>query len=186
MRFRRHYYLLLIVLLFSLALAACGGEEPVPTEVEEVIPTEKPESEEILGPDDSSGDSDTSSDPVIAGNTQVTEIEQIVGTWIAPAYPGNFVLTVFPDGKLSVATSLADLERGSTNSWDLTIEGGQITATNFALCLGDIGSYIGEVDPTGNLRFVSIIDACEARLRMMDRSLPGRLHEYKLVFRPVE
>jgi hypothetical protein len=116
----------------------------------------------------------------------VTELEQIVGTWIAPAYPGNYVLTVFPDGKLSVATSLEALEAGSTNSWNLTIEDGQITATDFALCWGDVGIYIAEISEEGNLRFLSVFDACDARVRQMDRSLPGRLNPYILIFRPVQ
>jgi hypothetical protein len=170
---------LLVPLLLILVLTACGGEEPLPTEVVEVVPSAVPDSEVDQQPTNSSGDA-------IQANLQITEIDQIVGTWIAPAYPGNFVLTIFPDGKLSVATSLADLERGSTDSWNLVIENGQITATDFALCLGDIGTYIAEIDPAGNLRFVSIIDGCDARLRKMDRSLPGRLVEYKLVYRPVK
>ena len=171
--------MLLILIILILALTACGGEEAAPTQVEEVVvvePTEVEQSEVSTG---------SSEEPVPAANI-VTDIEQIVGTWIAPAYPGNFVLTVFPDGKLSVATSLEDLERGSTDSWDLEISDGQITATGYALCLYDTGTYVAEIDSTGNLKFVSLIDGCDARLRKMDRSLPGRLHEYKLVYRPVE
>ena len=170
-------YPLLIILVVSLILSACGGEEPAPTQVEEPVATEQPVVE---------GASASSSEQPETGNIQVTTIDQIVGTWIALAYPGNFVLTVFPDGKLSVATSLEDLERGSTDSWDLAIEDGQITATGFALCLGDTGSYIAEINKEGNLRFISIIDGCDARLRKMDRSLPDRVHEYILIYRPVE
>ena len=170
---------ILIVLLFSLALTACGGEEPTPTQIEESVVVEPTQVEEIQNPSNASGQP-------VTGINQVTEIEQIVGTWIAPAYPGNFVLTISPDGKLSVATSLEDLERGSTDTWYLNIENGQIAATRFAFCMGDTGSYLAEIDKEGNLRFLTIIDACTARLRKMDRSLPGRLHEYKLIFRPVE
>jgi hypothetical protein len=166
-------------LLIILVLTACAGEEPLPTEVVNIVPTEPTESEDIQGPTSSSGNA-------VTGKIQVTEIDQIEGTWIAPAYPGNFVLTVFPDGKLSVATSLVDLERGSTDSWNLTIEDGQIYATDYALCLGELGSYIGEIDNEGNLRFISLIDSCDARIRKMDRSLPGRLNPYFLVYRPVE
>ena len=179
MKYRLFIISILIILAFSLALTACGGEEPTQTQVEESVIVEQTESEEIQLPTSSSGQP-------VTGNIQITEIGQIVGTWIAPAYPGNFVLTIFQDGKLSVATSLVDLERGSTDTWYLNIENGQITATGFALCLGDTGSYIADIDSEGNLRFVSIIDACDARLRKMDRSLPGRLHEYKLIYRPVE
>ena len=161
-----------LIMILSLALAACGSAEPTLADVEE------PLLEETESP------SAVSDDPQPV-KTQVTNIDQIVGTWIAPAYPGNFVLTVFSDGKLSVATSLEDLEAGSTDSWNLIIEDGQISASDFALCLGDIGTYIAEIDKNGNLRFISIIDACDARLRKMDRSLPGRLHEYILIFRPV-
>ncbi len=179
MNYRFLRILLLILLLSGLMLSACGGEEPAPTQVEEVEVIEQP----VIVEDQ---DPTSSSEQPLSGNTQVTEIEQIVGTWIAPAYPGNFVLTVFPDGLLRVATSLVDLERGSTDSWYLTIEGGQISATEYALCMGDTGSYIAEIDPLGNLRFVSIIDGCDARIRKMDRSLPGRLQEYKLIYRPVK
>lgn len=173
MKFKNLLIPILVVMILSLALAGCGGTEPTQSEVEEppVVETESA----AASPEDPQ--------PV---KTQVTNIDQIVGTWIAPAYPGNFVLTVFPDGKLSVATSLEDLEAGSTDSWNLVIDDGQISASDFALCLGDIGTYIAEIDKDGNLRFVSIIDACDARLRKMDRSLPGRLHEYILIFRPVE
>lgn len=177
MKYRLYYVSFLIILVFSLALSACGGEEPTPAQVEE------PEATDPIGAEVESG---SSSEQPVAQSTQVTAIEQIVGTWIAPAYPGNFVLTVFPDGKLSVATSLEDLERGSTDSWYLTIEDGQISATGFALCPGDTGSYIAEIDKEGNLRFISIIDACDSRLRKMDRSLPGRLVEYILIYRPVQ
>ena len=173
------YRLLFIPLFLILVLTACGGEEPAPTQVEEVVVVEPTKVEEM---DPATG----SSDVQISGNIIVSEIEQIVGTWIAPAYPGNFVLTVFPDGKLSVATSLEDLERGSTDSWDLELSDDHITATGYALCLYDIGSYIAEIDSEGNLRFISLIDGCDARLRKMDRSLPGRLHQYKLIYRPVE
>jgi hypothetical protein len=162
-----------LIMILSLALAGCGGTEPTQAVVEE------PPLEESESPP-------AASEAPQPAKTQVTSIDQIVGTWIAPAYPGNFVLTVFPDGKLSVATSLEDLQAGSTDSWNLVIEDGQISASDFALCLGDIGTYIAEIDKDGNLRFVSIIDACDARLRKMDRSLPGRLNEYILIFRPVE
>ena len=170
---------IIIVLLFSLALTACGGEEPAPMEIEPSVVVEPTEVEEIQDPSTSTGQP-------VTGINQITEIEQIVGTWIAPAYPGNFVLTIFSDGKLSVATSLEDLERGSTDTWYLSIENGQISATRFAFCMGDTGSYLAEIDNDGNLRFLTIIDACTARLRKMDRSLPGRLHDYKLIFRPVD
>ena len=177
MKGRLSYVPLLITLVLCLALSACGAEEP--TLVPEVEPTtaDQPQPEAV---------EENSSPAVESTSTRVTQIAQIEGTWIAPAYPGNFVLTVFPDGKLSVATSLEDLERGSTDSWNLTIEDGQITATGYALCLGDTGSYIAEIDEEGNLRFVSIIDACDARLRKMHRSLPGRLHEYILIYHPVQ
>lgn len=179
MKYRNYLIPLLILLMFSLTLNACGGGEPIPTQVEEPLSPEPTEVENNPIPTNSS-------EQIPTGNTQVTEIGQIEGTWIAPAYPGNFVLTVFPDGLLRVATSLEDLERGSTDSWYLTFVDGQISATDYALCLGDIGSYFAEIDQDGNLRFVSIIDGCDARIRKMDRSLPGRLHEYKLIYRPVE
>jgi len=176
-KFRSFIFPLLLLLALGLILSGCGGEEPAQAPVDEAAESVVPEVEEV--PQGSSGEPD-------AGNTQVTEIAQIVGTWIAPAYPGNFVLTVFPDGKLSVATSLEDLEAGSTDSWTLIVEDGQITASDYALCLGDIGTYVGELNKEGNLRFISIIDPCDARLRKMDRSLPGRLNEYILIYRPVE
>lgn len=176
MKYRVLHMTILIVLALSLFLTACGGEEPTPTQAEEPLVTAQT----------AAGDP-TAISSVQTGSqkTQVMELEQIVGTWIAPAYPGNFVLTVFPDGVLRVATSLEDLERGSTDSWNLTIEEGQIVAEGFALCPGDVGTYIGEIDKDGNLRFISLIDACDSRMRKMDRSLPGRLNEYILIYRPV-
>lgn len=176
MKFRWFIIPLFLIMILSLALAGCGTAEPTQTGVEET-PAEEIEANE---------DSSSAVDEPQPVKTPVTNIEQIVGTWIAPAYPGNFVLTIFPDGRLSVATSLEDLQAGSTDSWNLVIEDGQITASGFALCLGDVGTYLAEIDKDGNLRFISIIDACDARLRKMDRSLPGRLNEYILIFRPVD
>lgn len=124
--------------------------------------------------------------PAKFADTQVTTLDQIVGTWIAAADLGNFVMTIYPDGKLSIATSLVDLEQGSTDSWNLTIEDGQIFATGFALCLGDTGSYLAVIHKEGTLKFTSIIDACDSRLRKMDRSLPGRLNPYNLIYHRVE
>ena len=122
------YRMLFITFLIILALAACGGEEPASTQVEEVVAVEPTQAVEMSEPSDSS-------EGPVSENIIVTELDQIIGTWIAPAYPGNFVLTIFPDGKLSVATSLEDLERGSTDSWDLEFSDGQITTTGYALCL---------------------------------------------------
>ena len=175
------FWAVALILVAVVVLTGCIGNQPPATEmVEEPVSTTVEEVEEVNEEPIIEEDGNASS------KTTVTEIEQIVGTWIAPAYPGNFVLTIFPTGKLSVATSLEDLEKGSTDSWNLVLEDGQITATDFALCLGDVGTYVAEIDKEGNLRFISVIDACDARIRKMDRSLPGRLNPYSLIYRPVE
>ena len=162
----------LLILVVCLPLIACSGagspeEVSTATDIPEIV------------------DEPTAA-PAELANTPVTTIDQIVGTWIATADLGNFMMTIFPDGKLSIATSLVDLEQGSTDSWNLTIEDGQISATGYALCLGDTGAYLGVIDEEGNLKFTSIIDACDARLRKMDRSLPGRLNPYNLIYHRVE
>ena len=163
---------LLLILVVCLPLIACsGGGSPEQVSTETNIP-------EIIA--------EPTAAPAESANTSVTTIDQIVGTWIAAADLGNFVMTIFPDGKLSIATSLVDLEQGSTDSWMLTIEDGQISATGYALCLGDTGSYLAVINEEGTLKFTSIIDACDARLRKMDRSLPGRLNPYNLVYHRVE
>lgn len=172
--------MMITIILSSLALVGCGGSEAPETGavVEAVVPANEDSTEESV--------SDPSADaPAITGTT-VTSLKEIEGTWIAAAYPGNFVLTIFPDGSLSVATSLEDLREGSTDTWQLTMEEGEITATDFALCLGDVGSYVATLREDGTMRFTSIIDPCDARLRKMDRSLPGRLNEYILIYYPVE
>ncbi len=164
------------LMLLSVFFTGCGGTGPLDEMNESQVPGNQPAEGEV-----SSG---LSAD-LPSGKT-VTDLKQIEGTWIAPAYPGNFVLTIFPDGKLSVATSLEDLQAGSTDTWQLALEDGEITATGYALCLGDVGSYIATLNEDGTLRFTSIIDPCDARLRKMDRSLPGRLNEYILIYHPVE
>ena len=173
--------LILVIFILAAIMTGCsGGQQPTPEPEVTAAPVSTSAEEVAVDPGNQGGEVPLSS------STTVTEIDQIVGTWIAPAYPGNFVLTVFPEGKLSVATSLEDLEAGSTNSWNLVIEDGQITASDYALCWGDVGLYIGEISAEGNLRFISVVDACNDRLRMMDRSLPGRLNPYILIYRPVQ
>jgi hypothetical protein len=170
--------IILIALLLSvLLLAGCGTAE-----------TQAPESAapETASTGDEEAESSFADEAVLPSGDIVTDLKQIEGTWIAPAYPGNFVLTIFPDGTLSVATSLEDLEAGSTDSWQLTMEDGEITATDYALCLGETGSYVATLKDDGTLRFTSIFEPCEPRLRKMDRSLPGRLNEYILVYNPVK
>jgi len=163
---------LLLILFVCLPLIACsGGGSPEGVSTETNIP------EIAIEP---------TTAPVESANTPVAALDQLVGTWIAAADLGNFVMTIYPDGKLSIASSLVDLEQGSTDSWKLTIEDGQIYATGFALCLGDTGSYLAEIHEGGTLKFTSIIDACDSRLRKMDRSLPGRLNPYNLLYHRVE
>ncbi len=164
--------IILAVTVICLPLIACsGGGSPEGVSTETNIPEITPE---------------PTTAPVESANTPVVALDQIVGTWIAAADLGNFVMTIYPDGKLSIAPSLVDLEQGSTDSWKLTIEDGQIFATGFALCLGDTGSYLAVIRENGTLKFTSIIDACDSRLRKMDRSLPGRLNPYNLIYHRVE
>ena len=171
--------IILVILFLAAVMAGCNeSQQPTPEATEVPVAA----TEVVVEPEPADQDGETS----LSSSTTITEIDQSVGTWIAPAYPGNFVLTVNPDGKLSVATAVADLQAGSTNSWNLVVEDGQITATDFALCWGDVGLYIAEINADGNLRFISVFDACDFRVRTMDRSLPGRLNPYILIYRPVE
>jgi len=124
--------------------------------------------------------------PAASDILYVSDINEIVGTWIASADLGIFVVVVSPDGMFRVATSSEDLEKGSTDSWMLTFEDDQITATDYALCLGDTGYYLAEIKPDGTLKFVTISDPCSGRIRKMDRSLPGRLTPYDLIFHLVD
>lgn len=189
-------FALTIIIAFCLGLTGCALLEPAAVESTEEaeVPTvevvEDPDTDENLDGDSgegSDGEVPSAGDQefVSPAGTIVTDISQIEGTWIAAAYPGNFVLTISSDGTLSVATSLEDLESGSTDTWQLTIEDGQITASGFALCPGEVGLYIGTIKYNDLLRFTSVVDPCEPRLRKMDRSLPGRLREYFLLYYPV-
>jgi hypothetical protein len=169
--------LFVALLIPGLLLAGCGAAE---------TPAPESAASETASTSDEEAESSFANEAVLPSGDIVTDLNQIEGTWIAPAYPGNFVLTIFPDGTLSVATSLEDLKAGSTDSWQLTMEDGEITATDYALCLGEIGSYVATLKDDGTLRFTSIFEPCEPRLRKMDRSLPGRLNEYILVYNPVK
>lgn len=178
MKLYRIMIISLMIAAAGLALSGCGGaEEPAAAPVVE---------SGASTPSVITAESAPAATKTPLTGTTVTDLKQIEGTWIAAAYPGNFVLTIFPDGKLSVATSLEDLKAGATDTWQLVMEDGEITASGFALCLGDVGSYVATLKADGTLRFTSIIDPCDARLRKMDRSLPGRLNEYILIYYPVD
>jgi len=165
--------IILAIIVFCLPLFACTGNgSPEPAEPAES--TEIDQSEEVIEP--------ASAESVESDILYVSDIDDIVGTWVASADLGIFVAIVTPDGMFRVATSSEDLERGSTDSWLLTFEDGQITATDYALCLGDTGQYLAEIKPDGTLKFVTISDPCSGRIRKMDRSLPGRLTPYDLIF----
>ena len=170
--------IILVVLVFCLPLFACSGnsspEAAAPagsTEIDQPQVTAEPTSEL----EDSSSE-----------RTAVNNVDQIVGTWIAAADLGNFVAVISPDGMFRVASSSEELEKGSTDSWKLTFEDNQISATEYALCLGDTGYYLAEIKADGTLKFITISDPCTGRIRKMDRSIPGRLTPYDLVFHPVE
>ena len=169
--------LILVIIIFCLPLFACSGNEsPDPAVPEESTEIDQPE--EVSDP--------ASEGPATSDILYVSDINEIVGTWVASADLGIFVVVVSPDGMFRVATSSEDLEKGSTDSWLLTFEDDQITATDYALCLGDTGYYLAEIKPDGTLKFVTISDPCSGRIRKMDRSLPGRLTPYDLVFYPVD
>jgi hypothetical protein len=125
-------------------------------------------------------------DHVHEAGTPITKIDQIVGTWIATADLGNFVTTIYQDGRFSVASSLVDLEAGSTDTWILTFEGEQIIASDFALCPGETGIYLAMINEDGTLKITTVADTCVTRIRKMDRSLPGRLNPYNLIYYWVE
>ena len=170
--------IILVILILCLPLFACSGNgSSQPSAPAELTEAGQPETAEE--PTDVPEDSQ-------AEIVFVTGIDQITGTWIASADLGNFVAVISPDGMFRVATSSEDLEKGSTDSWKLTFEDDKIIATGYALCLGDTGNYLAEIKPDGTLKFITISDPCTGRLRKMDRSLPGRLTQYDLVFYPVD
>jgi hypothetical protein len=170
--------IILVILLFCLPLFACSGDESP----EPVAPAESPE---INLPDISAEPTAAPDDPQSEANF-VTTIDQITGTWIATADQGYFVAVISPDGMFRVASSSEEMEKGSTDSWKFTFEEDQIKATGYALCLGDTGIYLAEINPDGTLKFITISDPCTGRIRKMDRSLPGRLTPYDLIFHLVE
>lgn len=169
--------IIFIILLLCLPLFACSGNGS--TQAAPIAETTEMElAEEVAEP--------TAAEAVQSETVYVTDINEIVGTWVASADLGIFVAVVTPDGMFRVATSSDDLEKGSSDSWKLTFEDDQISATGYALCLGDTGHYLAEIKPDGTLKFITISDPCTGRLRKMDRSLPGRLTPYDLVFYPVD
>jgi len=167
--------IIIAIIIFTLPLFACGGGSP-----EAEAPTEAMEDTAVVV------EATEVPEPTKPAATYVSSIDQIVGTWIAAADLGNFIAIIEPDGMFRVASSAEDLERGSTDSWGLTFEGEQIVATGYALCLGETGYYLAEINPDGTLKFITISDSCTGRLRKMDRSLPGRLSPYNLIYFPVD
>jgi len=166
-------FLILAIFVFCLPLFACSGNgSPDPAVPAESTEIDQPE--EVSDP--------AAEGPAASGNLSVSDINEIVGTWVASADLGIFVAVVSPDGMFRVATSSEDLEKGSTDSWKLTFEDDQITASDYALCLGDTGHYLAEIKADGTLKFITISDPCSGRIRKMDRSLPGRLTPYDLIF----
>ena len=165
----------LFILVLCLPLFACLGNDP--PVVKETIATTKPTI---------SSDPAISSDEIQSSGTPVTNIDQIVGTWIASANPEIFYLLIQSDGTVKHAPSLDALLKGSTNTWMFKFEEDKIIADEFDLCMDDTGLYFGEINGDGLLKFTSIIDSCSFRLRHLDRSLPGRLTEYNLLYNRVE
>ena len=166
----------IFLLALCFPLFACGGAG-TPEQVEQAEPTVEPSPEQELTP---------TAEPIENRSTPITDISQIEGLWIADANPEIFYLRINPDGRVNYAPSLVDLEKGSTNSWTLRLEEDIIYAERFDLCLGEVGTYFGALNPDGTLKFVSIQDSCDFRLRHMDRSLPGRIWEYNLVYSLIE
>ncbi len=167
--------IILLIIIFCLPLFACGGGSP-----EADLPTEAMEDTAVVV------EATDVPLPTKPAATYVSSIDQIAGTWIAAADLGNFVAVITLDGMFRVASSTDELEKGSTDSWKLTFEEDQILATGYALCLGETGYYLAEINPDGTLKFITISDSCTGRLRKMDRSLPGRLTPYDLIYNPVE
>ena len=161
-----------LILVLCFPLFACGGAD-TPTQVDTVETSTELEPAPTV-------------EPIESRSTPVTEISQIEGLWIADANPEIFYLQINPDGLVKYAPSLVDMEKGSTNSWTLRMEEDIIYAEKFDLCLGEVGTYFGALNPDGTLKFVSIHDSCDFRLRHMDRSLPGRIWEYNLVYSLIE
>lgn len=127
-----------------------------------------------------------SAEPTPINETPVNKLAEIVGTWTAQADLGNYFMKISPQGEVKVAATLERLESGSTDSWRIWMESGQVLADGYALCSGELGSYLAGFYDDGSLKFTAINDSCSARYRMMDRSLPGRLNEYILLYTRVD
>ena len=162
---------ILFIMVICLSIVACRGSEPAITnETIVAIESTKPT---------------LTVEPTLTNETPVTSIDQIVGTWMAQADLGDYFLMIYPDGTVKVASTLEKLDRGSTDSWRIWIEKDQILADDYILCGGEIGSYFAVIYDDGTLKFTAINEPCSARMRLMDKSLPGRLTEYNLVYKLV-
>jgi hypothetical protein len=164
-----------ILLFICLPLFACSsGATPDSPMEPELVEVSQPEPTEEIAPTEE------------ASTVRITSVHQIEGTWIALADIGNYVMNISPEGIFTVATSVEALEQGSTDSWTLTFEGQNITASGFAMCLGEDGTYAAVMNEDGSIKFTSILDPCEPRLRKMDHSLPGHMHPYNLIYYRVD
>jgi len=119
--------------------------------------------------------------------TNVTDIEQLVGTWGAEIPSGMVsVLDIQPDGTVIGAGGWERYDQGLTETWRVWVENGLIQAEGPLMCGDTIGSYQAVIRSDGILRFTTVDDPCPYRRRVMDRSEPGNLEQYVLEYSRVD
>ena len=118
---------------------------------------------------------------------EVTNIDQIVGTWEGETSPGTtFFISIQSDGTMKMARTLENLNKGSTDTYELWIEDDQIVVHSPIICSEGDGLYRAVIQPDGNLRFTTIDDPCEFRTMRFAKSLPESGEQYIVEFSPFD
>lgn len=116
---------------------------------------------------------------------EVTNIDQIVGTWEGETPPGGFI-SIQSDGTMKTARTLENLNKGSSDTYELWLEDEQIVVSFPLGCPQGDGLYRAVIQPDGNLRFTTIDDPCELRISKLAKSHPNRGEQYIVEFSPVD
>jgi hypothetical protein len=87
---------------------------------------------------------------------------------------------------MKMARTLENLNKGSTDTYELWLED-EVIVVSFPLgCPQGDGLYRAVIQPDGNLRFTTIDDPCDYRTMRLAKSLPEAGEQYIVEFSPFD